>query len=158
MDTRRRISISELAKKLGVHRNTLRHYLHANNVDTMFSDISDTDLDSLVKAFREAHPDSGLRYLIGFLRKSGLRIQRERVRSSVSRVDKLGKSLRRQVRKKVKRRDKYKVKRPNALWHIDGHHKLIKWGIVIHGCIDGYSRLVSQKISYCFQLLKHHFR
>ena len=30
---------------------------------------------------------------------------------------------------------------PNSLWHIDGYHKLIKWRIVIHGAIDGYSRL-----------------
>ena len=26
------------------------------------------------------------------------------------------------------------------VWHIDGYHKLIKWRIVIHGGIDGYSR------------------
>jgi len=25
-------------------------------------------------------------------------------------------------------------------WHMDGHHSLIRWRI--HGCIDGYSRLV----------------
>ncbi|KAG1743404.1 hypothetical protein EDB19DRAFT_1616172, partial [Suillus lakei] len=31
----------------------------------------------------------------------------------------------------------YKVSQPNALWHMDGHHKLIHWGIVIHGIIDG---------------------
>ena len=30
---------------------------------------------------------------------------------------------------------------PNSLWHIDGHHKLIRWRVVIHGGIDGYSRL-----------------
>ena len=30
---------------------------------------------------------------------------------------------------------------PNSLWHIDGYHKLIRWRIVIHGGIDGYSRL-----------------
>ena len=30
---------------------------------------------------------------------------------------------------------------PNSLWHIDGHHKLIRWRIVIHGGIDGYSSL-----------------
>lgn len=29
----------------------------------------------------------------------------------------------------------------NSLWHIDGYHKLIKWRVVIHGGIDGYSRL-----------------
>jgi hypothetical protein len=30
----------------------------------------------------------------------------------------------------------------NSLWHIDGHHKLIPWKIVIHGGIDGFSRMV----------------
>ena len=29
---------------------------------------------------------------------------------------------------------------PNSLWHIDGNHKLIRWRIVIHGGIDGFSR------------------
>ncbi|KAG2364284.1 hypothetical protein BDR07DRAFT_1280150, partial [Suillus spraguei] len=37
---------------------------------------------------------------------------------------------------------KYHVKRPNVLWHVDGHHKLIRWGIVIHGFIDGFCRMV----------------
>ncbi|XP_033099824.1 uncharacterized protein LOC117103393 [Anneissia japonica] len=27
------------------------------------------------------------------------------------------------------------------MWHIDGHHKLIRWRMVTHGGIDGYSRL-----------------
>ena len=27
--------------------------------------------------------------------------------------------------------------------HIDGHHKLIRWRFVIHGSIDGYSRLIT---------------
>ncbi|KAK3702165.1 hypothetical protein QZH41_015071, partial [Actinostola sp. cb2023] len=26
--------------------------------------------------------------------------------------------------------------------HIDGHHKLILWRIVVHGGIDGYSRVI----------------
>ncbi len=30
----------------------------------------------------------------------------------------------------------------NSLWHIDGHHKLIRWRFVIHGGVDGYSRLM----------------
>ncbi|XP_062312232.1 uncharacterized protein LOC134017000 [Osmerus eperlanus] len=29
-----------------------------------------------------------------------------------------------------------------SLWHLDGNHKLSKWRIVIHGGIDGFSRLV----------------
>jgi len=32
---------------------------------------------------------------------------------------------------------------PNALWHLDGYHKLIRLRIVIHGGINGYSRLVT---------------
>ena len=31
---------------------------------------------------------------------------------------------------------------PNAVWHIDGNHKLIRWRMVVYGGIDGYSRLV----------------
>lgn len=37
----------------------------------------------------------------------------------------------------------YNVAGPNALWHLDGHHKLIHWGFITHGCIDGYSRLIT---------------
>lgn len=40
-------------------------------------------------------------------------------------------------------RRQYSVPCPNALWHIDGDHKLIEpYRIVIHGGIDGYSRLI----------------
>lgn len=28
-------------------------------------------------------------------------------------------------------------------YFLDSHHKLIRWRIVTHGCIDGYSRLVT---------------
>lgn len=31
---------------------------------------------------------------------------------------------------------------PNFLCHIDSHHKLIQWRLVIHGAIDGFSRLI----------------
>jgi len=43
-------------------------------------------------------------------------------------------------RKAVQRR-KYNVHSPLSLWHIDGCHKLIRWRIVVHGGIDGYSRI-----------------
>lgn len=29
------------------------------------------------------------------------------------------------------------------MWHIDGNHKLIRWGLEIHHEIDGFSRLVT---------------
>lgn len=31
----------------------------------------------------------------------------------------------------------------NSLWHLNGYHKLIRWKIVVHGAIDGYSRLIT---------------
>ncbi|KAJ7438360.1 hypothetical protein FB451DRAFT_1030898, partial [Mycena latifolia] len=82
---------------------------------------------------------SGLRYLRGHFRRHGLRIQRERVRLSLKRVDALGQALR--TRLAIRRR-RYTVPRPNYLWHCDGHHKLIWWGVVIHGFIDGFCRTV----------------
>ena len=33
----------------------------------------------------------------------------------------------------------YSVQHSNSLWHIDGHHSLIRWRIVVHGDIDGFS-------------------
>ncbi|KAF9035454.1 hypothetical protein BJ165DRAFT_1304071, partial [Panaeolus papilionaceus] len=65
-----------------------------------------------------------------------LRVQCSRIRAAVHNVDAVAASLRKQATAK-KPRGQYHVSRPHALWHIDGHHKLIKWGIVIHGVIDG---------------------
>lgn len=36
----------------------------------------------------------------------------------------------------------YSVSGPNALWHVEGNHKLIRRRFVIHGGIDGFSRMV----------------
>jgi hypothetical protein len=51
-------------------------------------------------------------------------------------------------------RRSYHVSRPNAVWHCDGYHKLIKYGVVIHGFIDGYSRLASAT-TLAFQLFTY---
>jgi hypothetical protein len=139
MSSKRNISLSALARKLKMHRHTLRRKMKFYGVSRKFDDMSDADLDLLVATFKAEKPNSGLRYLIGFLRRHGFRVQRERVRHALRRVDGLGQELRR--RKTIHRRT-YKVPRPNYLWHLDGHHKLIWWGIVIHGLIDGFCRTV----------------
>ena len=36
----------------------------------------------------------------------------------------------------------YSVPGLRSLWHMDGNHKLIRWGFVIHGCVDGFSRRI----------------
>jgi hypothetical protein len=140
MSSKRNITLSAMARQLKMHRNTLRKKMKFYGLSRSFDDVSDADLDALVEVYKAEKPNGGLRYLIGFLRCRGLHIQREQVRLALRRVDGLGQELRR--RKTIQRR-KYRVPRPNSLWHIDGHHKLIWWGIVIHGLIDGYCRTVS---------------
>ena len=37
----------------------------------------------------------------------------------------------------------YRVKGANYFWHMDGNHKLIRYKFIIHGAVDGFSRLVT---------------
>jgi hypothetical protein len=135
----RQIPKTVLANILGIDRKTLQTRLTELDIKSGFSEISDQELDTLVREYREENPAGGRAYVIGCLRSSSLRVQRQRVMDAMDRVDRLGQGMRKQVGKK-KDRKRYQVPRPNALWHIDGHHKLIAWGIVIHGVADGYSR------------------
>lgn len=64
-------------------------------------------------------------------------IQRKRLRESIHRVSG------RQPRPSPIYRRTYSVAGPNALWHLDGNHKLVRWKFVVHGAIDGYSRLIT---------------
>jgi hypothetical protein len=145
----RQITLTKLARALNVHPNTLRLYMKQHGVLRNYSAISNDSLDSIVRAFKLRKPESGLRYTVGHLRNQNLRVQRRRVIASMQRVDGLGRMIR--SRNMVHRR-KYKVKRPNALWHVDGHHKLIRWGIVIHGIVDGFCRTVGCLFK-CFSLI-----
>ncbi|KAK7000661.1 hypothetical protein R3P38DRAFT_3616554 [Favolaschia claudopus] len=124
VSSHRKITLQALADALGMHRNTLRNYLKMYRVYNRYSDISDHDLDILTRRFKRLKPSSGLRYLIGFLRTHGLKVQKERVRKSLCRIDGLGQVLRKHA---IARRDYY-APRPNAVWHMDGHHKMIRWG------------------------------
>ena len=70
----------------------------------------------------------------------GLRIQRLRVRLAMRRVDPAGAAIR---WSEVHARKRYNVYGANALWHIDTHHSLVLWRLVITGGIDGFSRLIT---------------
>ena len=132
--------MKQLAQLLGIHRNTLRRKLKQGGVYQHFTALLDSEIDTLIKAFKRQRPESGLSYIMGFLRQHGVRVQTARIRQSYNRVNTLGKALRHN--KKIQRRE-YSSPRPNFVWHCDGHHKLIRWGYVIHGFIDGYCRTVS---------------
>ena len=59
------------------------------------------------------------------------------MRASIHRVDPINTELRSITVRRV-----YYAAGPNAIWHMNGHHKLIKWRFVTHGGIDRYSRTV----------------
>ena len=90
----------------------------------MYSDIQDNELDELVQKASSEHPAMGIRMLKGYLQSNGLRVQRNRIRSSLLRTDPIG--LLQRWQQAIKRRC-YKVKHPLSLWHIDGNHKLIRY-------------------------------
>ena len=109
------------------------------------SDITDEQLNSKVSAFQNEHGCLvGTSMVLGHLRSEGLSIQRERVRKCLARVDTRNARIRWAIT--VSRRA-YPVAGPNSLWHLDGYHSLLTWGYVIHGAIDGFSRLVT--FLYC---------
>jgi len=105
-----------------------------------FSSIADPLLDRSIKRFKDSHPNAGIRYIRGFFLQQGIRVQRSRILAALTRVDNVAKVV---LRNKTIKRREYKSARPNALWHMDGHHKLGPWGIVIHGITDGFDRVVS---------------
>ena len=75
----------------------------------------------------------------GLFLSKGINIQRRRVRESINRVDPRNTALRWGA---LVTGRTYYVPWPNSLWHLDGHHSLIRWKFVIHGCIDGKSRKI----------------
>ena len=132
--------LQEIASLLNCSTRTIqRRLLELQITSQHFSHISDCDLDQIVRAFNALHPQCGERVVMGHLRSQGIRVQRARVRASLHRVDSIGIELR---SRRVLHRREYHVECPNALWHLDGYHKLIRWRFVIHGAIDGYSRLI----------------
>ena len=133
---------TEIADLLGVSISTLNRHRSSlglgSDATPRFTTISDVELDVLLRDIVRQLPFSGIRMVQGEMESRGIHVQRERVRASLHRVDSL--NIRARLRHVFERRQ-YRVPGPNSLWHIDGNHKLIRWKFVVHGGIDGFSRL-----------------
>lgn len=136
----RNLSVAAVACSLGVSRDLLTRHRLLHGIKRAYHPMTDDEMDDIVRALKQASPEMGLKLTWGFFRSQNIKVVRERVRESLRRVDPVGVELRAQTA--VQRRT-YTVPRPNAVWHADGHHKLVPWGFVIHGLIDGYCRTVS---------------
>lgn len=143
-----------------VHPNTLYKRLkdHDAQIRKSYSNISDEDLVVKVADYNKEHPNSGALEVQAYLKTQGLVVQRDRCRAVLARVDGTGTAMRWSCT--IQRRE-YKVPTANFIWHLDTHHSLDRWGIVVHGGIDGFSRLItflraspfnSSKAAACFFL------
>ena len=125
--------------QVNVHRDTLRLWkIRTNFVEPRIS-LSEEDLDEIISNHIEGESQRGMVTIEAFLSISGYAVTRTQLRASMHRVDAEGIAAR--SRHTIQRRV-YSVIGPHHLWHHDGNHKLIRYGIVIHGCIDGRTRTV----------------
>ena len=111
-------TVANTLARFGVHRH---------------SRVNAAELEDRINEIRQTH-NYGIVRTVGALRAAGVRISRERVRQVLRRL--------RGGRPAINpiRRRRYVAPGPNSVWHLDTHHKLGRWGIYLHGCIDGYSR------------------
>ena len=73
----------------------------------------------------------------GHLKSKGIHVRHSLLREAIQQVR--GRSA---IASPICRRS-YSVPSPNSLWHADGNHKLSKYRLVIHGAVDGFSRLLT---------------
>lgn len=159
----------QIALMLRISESTVKRRLKEYNLrrNSLFSNLNDDELDSKIIMILNDFPNTGYKRMKGFLVATGVKVQEDRVRESMRRVDPEGILLRSLQFNPVVRRT-YKVAGPLSLWHMDGNHKLIayvfldlvssffvrllriqlfiftlnRYKLVIHGCIDGYSRKI----------------
>ena len=134
-------SWTKIADMLQVSRQTLYRRLEEFGIDSeKFTSISEQDLDTALIDIKEYHPSCGEVMIQGHLLHNGIKVPREKLRAAIHRVDHTNTTSR---HSSVIRRRVYTTPHPNAVWHLDGNHKLTRWRMVIHGGIDGFSRLIT---------------
>ncbi|XP_062320570.1 uncharacterized protein LOC134022842 [Osmerus eperlanus] len=111
------------------------------SVRTLYSTLTDEELDRCVRDIKSRQPHSGYRMVKALLQAQGLRVQYDRVRASMHRIDTVGVISRMTNLGCIVRRT-YSVPGPQSLMHIDTNHKIIRYNIVIFGGIDGFSRKI----------------
>ena len=130
----------QVANAMQVSRTTLwRRLREAGNEMTKYTDLSDDELDTIISQLQRENPNCGQQMMCGYLRGRGIHIQRQRLRSSIIRTD----PVRRLARwNQVITWRTYSVTRSNSLWHIDGHHSLIRWRLLFMGVLMVFQELL----------------
>lgn len=126
------LSVKCIAKLVGVSRWTLQRRMNewGLSVRGLYSDLTDDELDILVSVIHSSNPNAGYRMMMGLLRAQGHRVQWQRIRASMHRVDTVGIVSRMAELRCVVRRT-YSVPGPKSLMHIDTNHKLIRFVVLV---------------------------
>ncbi len=121
------LSITTIARLLGVSRHTVHRRLSENNMSgtSLYSQMTDEELDAMVADIKLTVPHCGYRMMKGALKSRGCLVQWERVRASMHRVDTAG-VLTRLTSMGCTVKRTYSVPCPRSLVHIDTNHKLIR--------------------------------
>ncbi|KAF3836204.1 hypothetical protein F7725_028762 [Dissostichus mawsoni] len=153
------LSVPCISKLLGISCKTVRRRMQqwGLSIRESYSKMTDDELDSLVSAIKEDSPNLGRSFLLqpvlegkSYVALTGKslgtpaldhRVQWTRVWESMHRVDSLG-ILERMTSLGCVVRRTYSVPAPLSLLHVDTNHKLIRYGMVIFGGIDGFSRKI----------------
>ena len=121
-------SLPQISEMLGVSLSTVSRRLkdYGLSVTRTYSTISNPELDEITQQLVSEFPNCGYRRMTGFLRARGIHVQQIRIREAMRRSDPEGVLLRSLQLTPISRRV-YNVTCPLALWHLDGHHKLIRY-------------------------------
>lgn len=121
--------VAEIARLIGVSKRTAERRLkdYDLGIRQSYSPLTDHELEDEVKKIINDFPHVGYRTMSGLLQVKGHRVQEKRIRHAMQNADSCGVLFRRLFlsASRVQRRT-YSVKAPQALWHIDGNHKLIR--------------------------------
>ncbi|XP_076829288.1 uncharacterized protein LOC143475338 isoform X3 [Brachyhypopomus gauderio] len=121
------LPVSCIANLLGVSQSTIfrRMREHGLSTKSTYSSLSDHDLDNAVMSIKRQLPTAGYRMVKGSLQAEGHRVQWDRIKESMHRVDAAG-VLERMTKLGCIVRRTYFVQHPLSLVHVDTNNKLIR--------------------------------
>lgn len=109
-------------------QSTLSRRRQAGAVPRKYVVASDEQVEAFVAAVKQDLPAAGRGIVHGALVARGIRIPQARLRSALRQVDPEGVQRR---QKTVRKKRIYHNRRPDAVYHIDGNHKLCEYCIRI---------------------------
>ena len=114
-----------IASLLGVSLRTLRRRMTDFNlsIKDTYSSINELELELTIKSLKELYPNAGYRIMDGLLRVKGIKVTQNQLRDAMHSVDPDGILIR---SSQCIQRRRYHVPGPQAMWHIDGCHKLVR--------------------------------